>query len=71
MMNCHEFVASFFATTKIGAVIVPLNWCLVPDELEFIVKDSGSIALISGSEYALAVTELQLNGEKRVLLSSF
>ena len=64
MMNCHEFVASFFAIAKIGAVIVPLNWRLVPDELEFIVKDSGSIALISGSDFVPAVTELQSRGDR-------
>jgi acyl-CoA synthetase (AMP-forming)/AMP-acid ligase II len=43
MMNCHEFVTSFFAIAKIGAVIVPLNWRLVPDELEFIVKKDATV----------------------------
>ena len=64
MMNSHEFVTSFFAIAKIGAVIVPLNWRLVPDELEFIVKDSGSIALIAGAEFAAAVVELQARGDR-------
>ena len=36
-MNSAEFMTAFFATAKLGAVIVPLNWRLVPDELEFIV----------------------------------
>lgn len=64
MMNCHEFVTSFFAIAKIGAVIVPLNWRLVPDELEFIVKDSGAIVLISGSEFDVAITELHSRGNR-------
>lgn len=50
LMNGIEFVEAYFAAAKIGAVVVPLNWRLTPDELEFIVKDSGSSALIYGSE---------------------
>ena len=41
MMNSIEFVESFFGLAKLGAVVVPLNWRLVPDELSFILKDSG------------------------------
>lgn len=36
LMNGAEFIESFFALAKIGAVSVPLNWRLVADELEFI-----------------------------------
>jgi O-succinylbenzoate-CoA ligase len=64
MMNSHEFVASFFAIAKVGGVIVPLNWRLVPDELEFILKDSGTTVLIAGEEFAAAVTELQARGDR-------
>ncbi len=64
MMNCHEFVTTFFAIAKIGAVIVPLNWRLVPDELEFIVKDAGATVLIAGSEFDQAVTELHSRGHR-------
>lgn len=64
MMNSHEFVTTFFAIAKVGAVVVPLNWRLVPDELEFIVKDSGSTVLVGGAEFAGAVTELQSRGDR-------
>ncbi|MDZ7683964.1 MAG: AMP-binding protein [Gammaproteobacteria bacterium] len=50
-MNSIEFVEAFFATAKIGGIVVPLNWRLVPDELEFILKDSGSKVLSFGSEF--------------------
>ena len=59
LMNSTEFVTTFFAVAKIGAVIVPLNWRLVPDELEFILKDSGTSVLVAGAEFAPAVVELQ------------
>ena len=64
MMNSHEFVTSFFAVAKVGAVIVPLNWRLVPDELEFIVKDAGCTLMIAGGEFAAAVQELQSRGDR-------
>jgi acyl-CoA synthetase (AMP-forming)/AMP-acid ligase II len=64
MMNCHEYVTTFFAVAKIGAVIVPLNWRLVADELEFIVKDAGAVALVAGSEFDASVNELQSRGNR-------
>jgi O-succinylbenzoate-CoA ligase len=64
MMNGVEFIESFFAIAKIGAVIVPLNWRLVPDELSFILKDSGAKALIFGEEFGNAVADLQARGSE-------
>jgi acyl-CoA synthetase (AMP-forming)/AMP-acid ligase II len=64
MMNCHEYVTTFFAVAKIGAVIVPLNWRLVADELEFIVKDAGAVALVAGNEFDASVNELQSRGNR-------
>jgi O-succinylbenzoate-CoA ligase len=62
MMNSPEFIESFFAIAKLGAVIVPINWRLVPDELAFILKDSGSKLLIYGGEFASAVADLHGRG---------
>ena len=50
LMNSIEFMESYFALAKIGAVVVPLNWRLVPDELEFILEDSGATRLIFDDE---------------------
>ena len=63
LMNSAEFVEAFFALAKIGAVVVPLNWRLVPDELEFILKDSGAKRLIFSEEFLEAVAELHGRGE--------
>ena len=52
MMNSVEFVEVYLATAKIGGVVVPLNWRLVADELEFILKDSGSVVLVFGEEFS-------------------
>jgi len=64
LMNGIEFIETFFALAKIGAVMVPLNWRLTADELEFMLKDSGAKALIFGPEFEATVTELHGRGDK-------
>jgi len=62
LMNSVEFCESFFAIGKLGAVCVPLNWRLVPDELAFILKDSGSTHLIYGEEFSGMAKDLYARG---------
>ncbi len=57
-LNCPEFVESFFALAKLGAVVVPLNVRLVADELAYILKDSGARTLIYGEEFRQTVADL-------------
>jgi len=64
LMNGAEFMEAYFALAKIGAVVVPLNWRLVADELEFILKDSGALSLIFDDEFVDTVTELHARTEK-------
>ncbi|HJN49445.1 MAG: long-chain-fatty-acid--CoA ligase [Pseudomonadales bacterium] len=64
LMNSTDFMESYFALAKIGAVVVPLNWRLVADELEFILKDSGAQTLIYGKEFVDLVAELHSRGER-------
>lgn len=64
LMNSIEFLEAYFAVAKIGGVVVPLNWRLVADELEFILKDSGSETLIFGEEFIEVITELHDRGDK-------
>ena len=64
LMNSREFVEAFFGLAKIGAIVVPLNWRLVADELSFILKDSGSTVLLYGGEFAGTVKKLHDGGAK-------
>ncbi|MEM7079498.1 MAG: long-chain-fatty-acid--CoA ligase [Pseudomonadota bacterium] len=64
LMNSREFMEAYYALAKVGAVVVPLNWRLVADELEFILKDSGTQRLIFGDEFVEVVGELQSRGDK-------
>jgi O-succinylbenzoate-CoA ligase len=62
LMNGAEYVESFFAIAKLGGIVVPLNWRLVPDELSFILKDSGASVLVYDGAFTECVTELHRRG---------
>jgi acyl-CoA synthetase (AMP-forming)/AMP-acid ligase II len=64
LMNSAEFMEAYFALAKVGAVVVPLNWRLVADELEFILKDSGTRRLIFGEEFLDTVADLHGRGDR-------
>ncbi|REJ84587.1 MAG: 2-succinylbenzoyl-CoA synthetase [Acidobacteria bacterium] len=63
MMNSIEYMESFFALAKIGAVCVPLNWRLTVDELAFIVRDAECSTLLFGGEFGDAVAKLAARGD--------
>ena len=46
--NSHAFAAMRFAIARIGAVIVPINFMLNPDEVAFILRNSGAETLAIG-----------------------
>ena len=49
--NSHAFAALRFALTRIGAVLVPLNFMLNAAEIAFILRSSGAIAMAVGAEF--------------------
>jgi len=59
MMNGIEFIETYFAAAKIGAVLVPLNWRLATSELAFILADSGANTLVYDSEFDATISELR------------
>ncbi len=44
--NCHYFLESYFATARIGAVSVPVNFRLSVGDIAYILEDSGSRSVI-------------------------
>ncbi len=44
-LNCHRLIEIYYATSKIGAVAVPLNFRLAPDELVYIINHSDAEVL--------------------------
>jgi fatty-acyl-CoA synthase len=58
LRNCSEYIEIFYALSKIGGILVPLNWRLVLPELEFIIKDSGSRFIIFDGDFIQNATML-------------
>ncbi len=50
--NSHAFAALRFAVARIGAVLVPINFMLAPEEISFILANSGAKLLAVGPDLA-------------------
>jgi long-chain acyl-CoA synthetase len=59
LSNGIEFIVSFFAVSKIGAVAVPINNFLKAEEFEYILNDCSAKMLITSSEYGAQTKQLQ------------
>ena len=46
MTNRPEFLETMFAANAIGAIVVPVNFRLTPDEIAYILTDSGASLLV-------------------------
>jgi len=49
--NSHAFAAVRFAVARIGAILVPINFMLNPDEINFILANSGAKLLAVGPDF--------------------
>jgi long-chain acyl-CoA synthetase len=47
--NCWEWVVSYYAIVRLGAVVNPINVMLTPEEVLYVVKDCGARALLATS----------------------
>ena len=57
--NCNQMLETYFAVSKIGAIIVPLNFRLEAPETTFILRDSESKALIFQDYFSEMIRSLQ------------
>ena len=53
--NRPEVFEILFATRKLGAVMVPVNWRLSPAEIGYVLENSGAEIVFAGSEFLDAV----------------
>jgi O-succinylbenzoate-CoA ligase len=51
LQNCPEFLEAAFAANRIGAVFLPMNYRLAPDEWRYILDHAGAKLLVSESEF--------------------
>src|SRR4029077_17847803 len=50
LKNCPEFVPALFGVLHTGAVVVPVNNFLKPDEVNYILSDAGIDVIITDGE---------------------
>lgn len=72
-VNTHKYLEIYFATSKLGMSVTPLNFRLADEEIEFIVNDSEAICFLVGDGYeerALSLKEKFKNIKDWIALDS-
>jgi fatty-acyl-CoA synthase len=70
MPNSNEFLETYFATAKIGAVLVPVNTRLAGPEIDFILNDCTVKGFIFGKEFEPTVANMNDGGPARFRVST-
>ncbi|AKE38537.1 Acyl-CoA synthetase (AMP-forming)/AMP-acid ligase II [Corynebacterium camporealensis] len=71
MQNCPQFVATYFAAQKLGAVISPCNPMLKSKELKYQLEDLEAVALIASSELVHEFEALDSTSVRTLIVTSF
>ncbi len=68
-VNCNECIEVYFATAKLGATYVPLNFRARAEELEFMINFSEASALFLGQRYIKMINAMrdQIPGMKHFI----
>ena len=62
--NCPQFLIAYYGVLKAGAVVVPIYPSSLADQIEYIVRDSGSVLVIADSgEVRLRVRGTRSNNQ--------
>jgi acyl-CoA synthetase (AMP-forming)/AMP-acid ligase II len=57
--NTHAQLESFYAVPQIGAVLVPINYRLTPDDFAYIIGHSGAKVVCAHADYLAAVDSIR------------
>ncbi len=69
LLNSQKYIVTMLALWRAGKTVVPLNYLLPPQELGFIIKDSGMSGLVSAQFFGQALAAIKpLFGDKGVIL---
>ncbi len=69
--NSREFITVYLAAAKIGAVVVPVNWRLNPDEIRHIIQDSSPKVILVGDEFYETLDEVSGNSGDRLVITLY
>jgi fatty-acyl-CoA synthase len=57
--NTHAMLESFYAVPQIGAILVPLNYRLTPDDFVYLINHSGARVVCAHSDYLDAIDSVR------------
>ena len=57
-VNCNQYVESYFAVAKLGAIFVPLNFRAKTDELAYMIANAEAKILLLGSRYLDIINDM-------------
>src|SRR2546421_9490613 len=57
--NIHAQLESFYAVPQIGAVLVPINYRLTPDDFVYLINHSGARVICTHSDYLEAIDSIR------------
>ncbi|WP_460448996.1 acyl-CoA synthetase [Alsobacter sp. SYSU BS001988] len=69
--NCNEMFESMFAAFRLGAVWVPTNFRLVPDEVAYLASASGAKAFLCQAEFPAHAAAVKAAAPDLAVLASF
>ena len=62
-VNCNQYIEAYFATAKLDAVFVPINYRTREDELTHMLNDAAPKAIFAGDRYVSLVRHCAANVE--------
>jgi long-chain acyl-CoA synthetase len=63
--NCWEWLVAYYGIAKTGAVLIPVNVMLTPDEVRYVVEDSGTRVVVASADKGEALLDLRGAGNVR------
>ena len=67
--NSWEWIVSYYAIARLGAVINPVNTMLTPNEIEYVVKNCGAKAIIASPEKVDAIIGVKNVSDVKEIIS--
>ena len=56
--NCWEWIVAYYGIVKTGAVVNPINVMLTPEEVRFVVEDSGARAVVASGDKGSSLLDM-------------
>ena len=57
-VNCNQYMEAYFASAKVGAIFVPLNFRAKAEELSYVINNASAKVLFVGQRYLEMIHEI-------------